>query len=262
MRESDKQNGSKIKLKYIVVAIIFIGFVSVTTSYFTVKTLVPTLPTFTSTPVYVMATNTPKPLPVTQTQPSPTLYTLPSITPTQLQMPEIETNLLKNSGFENGLSGWTYSDNLAGLYVYEIAGVNGKGFCSRQYLPYINHDDTMASYVKKEWAGFVQEVLVVPNEKYFFSGWVKINKAINVFALARYYNGSEYLGWGLATRIGTLPDEKTTTGWVFIHGNVPIYLPGTNRVVIGLWHGVINNGKNEVDSTICVDDLVFGKIIK
>jgi len=160
MRESD--NGSKIKLKYIVVAIIFIGFVSVTTSYFTVKTLAPTPPTFTSTPVYVMATNTPMPLPVTQTQPSPTLYTLPSITPppTQLQMPEIETNLLKNSGFENGLSGWTYSDNLAGLYVYETAGVNGKGFCSRQYLPYINHDDTMAGYVKKEWAGFVQEVLV------------------------------------------------------------------------------------------------------
>jgi hypothetical protein len=261
MRETDKSNDSRKKLKYIV-AIMFIGFISVTSSYFTVKTLVPTPPAFTSTSSYITATNIPTFLPVSQAQPSRTLNMLPSITPTQSQMPDIETNLLKNSGFESGLSGWTYLDNLAGPYVYEIPGVNGKGFCSRQYLPYVNHDDTMAGYLKEEWAGFVQEVQVVPNETYFFSGWVKPSKAINVYALARYYNGSEYLGWGMATHVGTLPDEKTTNGWYFIHGDVPIYLPGTNRVVIGLWHGVIPNAPMEVDSTICVDDLVFGKIIK
>lgn len=144
MKEFDQQNGSKTKLKYIVIAIMLIVFFSVTTSYFTVKTVIPTPPTVISTPAYVMTTNTPKPLYVAQTEPPSALYTS-SITPTQLQMPEIETNLLKNSGFENGLLGWTYSNNLAGLYVYEIAGVNGKGFCSRQYLPYINLDDTMAS---------------------------------------------------------------------------------------------------------------------
>jgi hypothetical protein len=263
IKESERRSTSQLKL---IASIVMLSIcISIVTSTVVVKTLVPTLPMFTSTPIYLVASNTLMPSAVNHTLPSATLYALPSVTlsPTPRKMPEVETNLLQNSGFENGLSGWRYSNNLARLNVYETVGVNGKGFCSRQYLPHINLDHTMADYVNEEWAGFVQEVSVEPNQTYFFSGWVKLDKAINVYALAQYYNGSEYLGWGLATHpIGVLPDGATTTGWFFIYGDVPIYLPGTDHVLIGLWHGVINSPPNNVDSTICADDLFFGRIIE
>jgi hypothetical protein len=38
--------------------------------------------------------------------------------------------------------------------------------------------------------------------------------------------------------------------------------PGTTRAFVGLRHGVINKHPKAVDSTFCVDDLVFGQIVK
>jgi hypothetical protein len=43
---------------------------------------------------------------------------------------------------------------------------------------------------------------------------------------------------------------------------ISIIPPGTNSARIGLRHGIINNPPKAVDSTFCVDDLVFGQIVK
>ena len=265
MDKPENRRNSKIKLYRIISVIALITCSFVITSFFTVKNFSPTLPNTTSTPVYVLASNTPK-LPISiQAELSATSFAIPSpaITPAQLKITQIETNLLQNSGFENGLSGWIHSDNSGGVSIYETAGVNGKGFCSRRYLPNIHTDGMMAGYANKEWTGFVQEVPVELNQTYYFSGWVKANKAISVYASAQYYDGSEFLGWASSTSLQGVPsDGITTTGWFLITGNISVYLPGTNHVLIGLWHGLILNAPNDVDSTICVDDLVFGKIIE
>ncbi len=253
MKESENRNYSKAKLFAIIVAISV--FVSVITSSVVVKILVPVSTTPTSTltsTIQPSITLTFAQTPIAQT---PTSYAN-ALTPMQIQMPRIESNLLQNSGFENGLSGWMYSDNVGGINVFETDGVNGKAFCSRRYIG-------SKDFLEKEWAGFVQEVPIDPNRAYFFSGWVKLNKAVHVYPMAQLYNGSKKVGWALAThRIGALPDGETTSGWVFISGEIPMIAPGTNRALFGIWHGLIYNVPNMVDSTICVDDLVFGKIIK
>jgi len=251
----DSENGNKLQAKLIASIVVISVCISIVTSSIVVKTLVPVSATPTSAltstiqPTFALTfTQTP----VAQT---PTSYAN-ALTPMQIQMPRIESNLLQNSGFENGLTGWTYSDNVAGINVFETDGVNGKAFCSRRYIG-------SKDFLEKEWAGFVQEVPIDPNRAYFFSGWVKLNKAVHVYPMAQLYNGSKKVGWALATHhIGALPDGETTNGWVFISGEIPIIPPGTNRALFGVWHGLIYNASNIVDSTICVDDLVFGKVIK
>ncbi len=252
MKEVEDQTSPRIKFWHIVVIILFLGLISVITSYITVQTVVPTL----STPVSTLAT-----LPSVKS--SPSVFPFATKSAVQLQTQQIETNLLQNSGFENDLSGWIYSDNVAGLYVFETIGVNGKAFCSRQYLPYGFGRDEMAEFIQKEWPGFVQEIPIDPNETYFFSAWVRLNKAINVYAMVRYYNGSKDIGWGLASEpVGRLTDGETSNGWFFVYREMPMVPPGTNHARVGFWHGVKNNAPNEIDSTFCVDDLVFGKIVK
>jgi hypothetical protein len=235
--------------------------ISIVTSSVVVKTLVPTLPTFTATPtsgILPTATLTLTQTPVVET-PTRSPASLPdALTPMKIEMPKIESNLLQNSGFEDDLSGWTYSDRVAGISVFETAGINGKAFCSRRYT-------ANKELLEKESAAFVQEVPIDPTQAYFFSGWVKLNRAIHVYAMARLYHFTKKEGWALAThRIGILPDGETTDGWVLIHGEISMIPPGTgtNRVLFGLWHGLIYDAPNGVDSTICVDDLVFGRIIK
>jgi hypothetical protein len=173
----------------------------------------------------------------------------------KIEMPRIESNLLQNSGFENGLSEWTFSDNEAGINVFETVGVNGQAFCSRRYT-------SRQEFLEDQWAGFVQEVPIDPNQTYFFSGWIKVNQAISVGALAEWYGWSENTGWAATHPIGILPDGETTRGWVFIHGEMSKPPPGTTRAIFGVWHGRIYDAPDRIDSTVCVDDLVFGKIVK
>ncbi len=256
MKESESRNNSQVKL--IAIIVVLTVCISVATSSIVVKTLVP-MPIPTSTPSSVIRptfTLTLTQIPIVQT-PTRLPYDLPdALTPMQIQMPQIESNLLQNSGFEDGLTGWSYSDNIARINVFETAGVNGRAFCSRRLT---DRED----FLQKEWAAFVQDVPIDPTQSYFFSGWVKLNKAVHVYAMARLYNWSENLGWVAAThRIGILPDGETTNGWVFIHGEIPRIYPSTNRFLFGLWHGLIYDAPNIIDSTICVDDLVFGKIVK
>jgi hypothetical protein len=176
------------------------------------------------------------------------------LNPMQIQMPSIESNLLRNSGFENGLSDWEYSDNIATIDIFETDGVNGKAFCSHKY-------PAQKDSLENQHGAFSQEVLIDPTQTYFFSGWVKLNKAHLVYALAELYNGSEYIGWARVTQIiGILPDGETTSGWVFIHGELSTIFPGTNRIIFEIVHG--EPPPNNIDSTVCVDDLVFGKIVK
>ncbi|MBI5294047.1 MAG: PD40 domain-containing protein [Chloroflexi bacterium] len=81
MRESDKQNGSKIIFRLVAIAIIFIGCVSVIASCVTVKTNTPALPEFTSKPVDIINTNTPRIL-----LPTSTLYVSPTVAETPAQL--------------------------------------------------------------------------------------------------------------------------------------------------------------------------------
>ena len=256
MKELENKNYSKAKL--FVIIIVISVFVSIIMSSVVVKTLVPSSPTFSPTSTYNIQSTitliTTQP-PVTET-PTRLPASLPdALTPMKIEMPKIESNLLQNSGFENGLSGWTFSDNVAGINVFETVGVNGKAFCSRRYT---NRKD----FLEKIWAGFVQEVPIDPNQTYFFSGWVKLNKAITVGALAEWYNWSHNTGWAATHPIGILPNGETTSGWVFIHDEIFRPPPSTNRAVFGIWHGLIYDVLDGVDSTVCVDDLVFGKIVK
>jgi hypothetical protein len=257
MKETENANNSRIKL--IAVIIVLTVCISIVTSSIVVKTLVPILPTPTFSPISI--TQPTVTLTLTQPPVTPTITRVPvdiphPTTPMQIQMPRIETNLLQNSGFENGLSGWVYTDNASGIYVFETTGVNGKAFCSHRYTD-------RKDFLEGEWAAFVQEVPIDPTQTYFFSGWVKLNKAIHVYAMAQLYNWSDNIGWAAATSpIGILPDGETTSGWVFVHGEIPRIPQYTNRALVGVWHGLIYNAPNTVDSTICVDDLVFGKIIK
>jgi len=264
MNESENQGNSKIKLNHIFIAIIIVGCINVIASVITVKSLTPTLSNTASTPIYVMASNTPTPLPIIQPQPSATLFVVPPATPILVrQMPEIESNLLQNNGFEDGLSHWVYLEKQSGFFTFEVKGVNGKGFCSRRYIPSTSE---MEDLVKNEWEGISQEVLIDPNQSYFFSGWVKLNKAFSVLAIAEFYNESKYMGYAvftLATQpTAVLPDGETTSGWFLIHGEIPIIPPGTDRAFVGFRHGIINNPPKAVDSTFCIDDLVFGQIVK
>ncbi|NOH02160.1 MAG: hypothetical protein HND47_09490 [Chloroflexi bacterium] len=264
MKESENQSNSKITLNHVFIAIVIFGCINVITLFFTARTPAPTLPDATSTPIYVTPSNTPLAVSTNQPQPSATLFIFPSATPILVrQMPEIENNLLKNNGFEDGLSNWVYLDKQAGFSVFEVKGVNGKGFCSRRYIPLTSDLDDL---VKNEWEGISQEVLIDPNQSYFFSGWVKLNKAFSILAIAEFYSGSRYIGYAvftLATQpTAVLPDGETTRGWVFIYGEVPTIPPGTTRAFVGFRHGIINNPPKAVDSTFCIDDLVFGQIVK
>ena len=221
---------------------------------------------------YFAATNTPVVIIVTPTQeaqptqlsliPEPTataqqLVILPTVpiidTPTsQPQEPQLsaQSNLLQNASFENGLSGWIYSErHISGLY--EISGYNGSGkaYCSRQNL---------TASDAKGWVGFVQEVPVEGGKTYYFSAWVKLNKAIQFHGHADWYNGPSFLQIGLVTPgTGVPPNGETTNGWVFIQGTT-LAPNNATKVIIGFWHGVSDDTTNIVDSEYCADDVTFG----
>lgn len=261
--ESESKSNSRLKL--IVSLFVLTVGVSIVTSSIVVKMLAPTLAVSPSTTIYTSASHTPTSLPTIQAQPSATLSILPSVTATltQRRLPEIQSNLLQNSGFEDGLSHWVYLEKQTGFFTYEIEGVNGKAFCSRRYIPLTSALDEL---VKNEWEGISQEVLIDQNQSYFFSGWVKLNKAFSVLAIAEFYSGANYNGWALFTlvtqRTAVLPNGETTSGWFPIYGELPLIPPGTDRAFVGFRHGIINNPPTAVDSTFCIDDLVFGQIVK
>jgi hypothetical protein len=258
MSESDKQKGSKIKIRYVAIAIIFIGCISAITSYMTAKTFAPALTEFTLTPVDIVKTTTPT------TLPAPTLYISPTVAdaPTQLQLPIVESNLLRNGSFEDGLVGWNYSKQLT---QYETTGISGKAFCSNQYVQLASgYPET----VQNSLIGFSQEFPPLdPTQTYFFSAWVKLNKAIDVFARIDFVDGSEIKGMMAIelspfSRINHENNGKTTNGWVFIHTEIPAHYVKSKVIVIGFWQGLILDPPQTVDSTFCVDDVVFGRIIK
>jgi hypothetical protein len=263
IKESENRSNSQLRL-IASILVLTIG-VSIVTSSIVVKMLGPTLARSTPALVYTAASYPPTSLPTIQPQPSATLSVLPSATAVLVkpQLPKIEKNLLTNGGFEDGLSNWVYLEKQAGFFTYEIEGVNGKAFCSRRYIPLTNELDEL---VTNEWEGISQEVLIDQTQSYFFSGWVKLNEAFSVLAIAEFYDGSDYRGYAvfaLATqRTAVLPDGETTNGWFLIHGEVPIIPPGTDRAFVGFRHGIINNPPKAVDSTFCIDDLVFGQIVK
>jgi hypothetical protein len=254
---AESENRGNLPLKLIASILVLTIGVSIVTSSIVVKTLAPTLPASTSIPVYTTPSHTPTSLTTIQAQPSVIA------TPTQLQLPEIQRNLLKNSGFEDGLSNWVYLEKQAGFFTYKIEGVNGKAFCSRRYIPLTSELDEL---VNNEWEGISQEVLIDQNQSYFFSGWVKLNKALSVLAIAEFYSESKHIGWALFTlvtpRTAVLPDGETTSGWFPIYGELPMIPPGTDRAFVGFRHGIINNHPKAIDSTFCIDDLVFGPIVK
>ena len=135
MNKSEK--GNNLQTRFMVAILLLTICVSVVTSII-VKTLIPAPPARTPTPgstilptVTLTLTGTSAPTPIATSWAN-------ALTPMPIDMPQIERNLLQNSGFEDGLSSWTYSDELnrdkfAGIRVFETAGVNGKAFCSRRY---------------------------------------------------------------------------------------------------------------------------------
>ena len=261
MKESDKQNGSKIKLKYIVVAIIFIGFISVTTSYFTVKTLVSTPPAFTSTPIEIINTSTPTILPLSTLDISSTV----TGTPTQQYIPIVESNLIQNGDFENGLEGWTIG-NQKELFIYETTGVSGKGICSRRYIPNVW---SMPKVFPDELLSLSQEVNInTLIDTYFLSAWVKLNTAINIY-IKIYYVGSQlanpdYGGVEITTYSQSNRQNNgiTTNGWFFRHIIVSIKPRIISKVAISFYQGAIKDPPQNIDSTFCVDDVMFGEVVK
>jgi hypothetical protein len=267
MKESDKHNGSKIQFRYFAVAIIFIGFISATTSYITVKILTPALPKFTSTPleftstpIEIINTSTPTILP------SSTLDTSSTITgtPTQQYIPIVESNLLQNGDFENGLEGWTIG-NQKELFIYETTGVSGKGICSRRYIPNV----WSMSKVPDESLSFSQEVNINPLiDTYFLSAWVKLNTAINIYIKIQYVGSQladpDYGGVEITklTQSNRQNNGITTNGWFFRHIVVPIGPRAVSKVVIGFYQGAIKDPPQSIDSTFCIDDIMFGEVIK
>lgn len=209
-------------------------------------------PTATASPI---ATLTPAQTATPALQASSSPSTM--LTPMHIDVPAIERNLVQNSGFEDGLAGWTYSDRVFGINVFETAGLEGRAFCSRR-IPLDK------STFQKESAAFVQKVGPIdPTAKYFFSAWVKLHGAVHVYPMARMYDWSGHeIGWTLTSLhwIGGPPDGESTSGWVLIQGQISTVFPMSNYALVGIWHGAINDTQATVDSTICVDDLVFGKI--
>jgi hypothetical protein len=205
------------------------------------------LPTVTWTP-------SPTPVPPTSTQLSASLPN--AATPMYIDMPRIERNLLQNGGFEDGLSSWTYSNAVAGIHVFETSGVDGKAYCSHRYMDY-------DANLQKQIPAFVQELPIDPAGSYFYSGWVKLNKGIQIHASMQWSARFSEVGWAATTFVsGILPQVETPNGWVFIHGVLPPFANRANRAVFGIWHDPPYGARGPVDGTICVDDLVFGKVVK
>lgn len=262
MKETDKHNGSKIQFGYFAVAVVFIGFISATTSYITVKMLAPALPEFTSTPIEIITTNTPTILPSSTLDISSTV----TATPTQQYIPIVASNLLQNGSFEDSLEGWTIG-NQKELFIYETTGVSGKGICSRRYIP----DVWLTSKVfPDELLSFSQEVNINPLiDTYFLSAWVKLNTAINIYAKIYYvgsqladpdYGGVEITKYSQSNRQN---NGITTNGWTFKHYVIPIR-PRINisKVVISFYQGIIKDPPQNIDSTFCIDDIMFGEVVK
>jgi hypothetical protein len=262
MKEPDKQDGSKIQFGYFVVAVILIGFISATTSYITVKMLGPALPEFTSTPIEIINTSTPTILP------SPTLdiSSIVTATPTQGHIPVIASNLIQNGDFENGLEGWK-TGNQKELFIYETTGVSGKGICSRQYAPNVW---ATSKVFPNALLSFSQEVNIDPLiDTYFLSAWVKLNAAINIYATIDFVGSQlgdpDYSAMAITkiSQSNRQNNGSTTNGWFFIHGILPI-APRINisKVVISFFHGAIKDPPQNIDSTFCIDDIMFGEVIK
>jgi hypothetical protein len=262
VKESDKQNGSKIKFRYIAIAIVFIGFISATTSYITIQMLAPALPKFTSTPIDIINTSTPTILPSSTLDISSTV----TATPTEQYIPSITSNLLQNGDFENGLDGWTIG-NQKELFTYETTGISGKGICSHRYLRDIW---SMPKFFPDESLSFSQEVNINPLiDTYFLSAWVKLNTAINIYGKI-YYVGSQLADpdYGGVEITKYSPSNRqnngiTTNGWAFKHYVIPIR-PRINisKVVIRFYQGIIKDPPQNIDSTFCVDDIMFGEAEK
>lgn len=261
MTESNKQNRSKVKFRYIA-AVVFIGFISATTSYITVKMLAPALPEITSAPIEIIDTGTPTISPSLTLDISSTV----TATPTQQHIPLVGSNLLQNGDFENGLEGWTI-ENQKELFIYETTGISGKGICSRQYV--LNVWSTSRLF-PSELVSFSQEVNIDPLiQSYFLSAWVKLNKAINIYIKIYYEDSnsdsSDYGGIALTklSQSNRQNNGSTTNGWFFIHYVIPIEpRVNINKVVISFFHGAIKDPPQNVDSTFCVDDIIFGEVIK
>jgi hypothetical protein len=263
MKEAENKVNLNIRFRYVFGAIILIVCITVITSYVTVKTLGPTL-----------STSTPTPITLPTIQPLSTFYVLPSATfnPKQTQRSEfeeplrknmgfeIETNLLQNSSFENDLAGWTYMNDPEGIAIFETNGVNGKAFCSRRPVLAPQTDR-----LGKEWIGLAQEFPLDPTQSYFFSAWIKLNEARNISVYAKFYSGTteaaiQYLGDFGYTQ------PETSNGWFFIH-HVADPSPITrtpNRIEIEVVHGKLDINPNAPPtfSTICIDDVFFGRIVK
>lgn len=250
-----------MKFTYIVIAIVFVGCISAITSYITVKTIAPTLPKFTLTSVEIIKTSTQTILPTQTPDISPTA----TGTPTQQYIPLIASNLLQNGDFENGLEGWKF-ENQKELFIYETTGVSGKAICSRQYAPNVW---ITSKLFPSELSSFSQEINVDPLiQLYFLSAWVKLNKAINIYVKITYYEGSKNDDSGFIeltkySQSNHQNNGNTTNGWFFSHHIIPIE-PHINitKVVISFFHGSIKDPPENIDSTFCVDDIVFGKIVK
>jgi len=250
----ETQIGNYSQAKFISSVIVISVFVSVISSFVVVNTLVPIPPTVTSIPTILPTV-----------QPSPTVYVLPSVTtnatPFQLQI--IETNLLQNGEFENGLTEWMYTNNEAGITVFETTGMNGKGYCSRRLL-----DGGQLEFLSKEWVGFAQDVPIDPTESYSFSAWVKLYQAAHVITYVKYYYDSREVYSMLLNTGKHEQTEGSTGGWFLIQKFIgKVLLPGlptANHVVIGFWHAPIQRDTIEgmIDSTFCIDNIVFGKIVK
>jgi hypothetical protein len=263
MKESDNQEVSKSKLKHIAIAIVFIGGISIVTSFITVKTLASASSALTPT-----STTSPA------TQPPPTLYVLPSVTldPSQTQESEfkeslrenngieIGTNLLQNSGFENGLSGWTYTDSPEGITIFETDGINGKAFCSRRPI-----FARQATPFYQEQVAFAQKISLDPTQSYFFSAWIKLNQAQHIRVYAMFYNGKSEAAIQYLGDFGYKQPE-TSSGWFFIYSpSTPSPISHTpNYVEIQFVHEKVdvNFDAPPTFSTICIDDVYFGQRVK
>ncbi len=239
----ESRNNSQVKL--IATLVVLSIVVSAVTSFIVVKALVPNVP---------MSTSFQGDSPAVQP---------PIISDTaQLRVPEIEANLLQNNGFENGLSGWEFTNNQAGITVFETTGINGKAYCSRRFL-----FGTETDLLNQELVGFAQEIPLDPAYSYFFSAWVKLYNDTDALAQGlTYYESKPRITWNL-----NLPPqpENTTKDWFYIESylDAPVAsggLPTWTSILIGLWHRSIQKATSEgvVDSTFCVDDVVFGKIVK
>jgi hypothetical protein len=110
--------------------------------------------------------------------------------------------------------------------------------------------------------GFAQEVPIDLTQSYFFSAKIKMYNGYNVVGEVRYYYDSKgSFGEFLNTKMSEI--TGTTDGWYLLQKTITAKIPGlptANRAVVGFWHFPTNEQiVGIVDSTFCIDDVVFRK---